>query len=52
MQGAATLSVLEAKLMAATHCYQDIFYVKKFFGEIRVQVKLPMTTLVDNKGAY
>jgi len=51
MQEAVTLSVTEAELVAATHCYQEMLYVKKVIESIGLHVKLPMVLKVDNKGA-
>jgi Reverse transcriptase (RNA-dependent DNA polymerase) len=51
MQGAVTLSVTEAELVAATHCYQEMLYVKKVLESIKISVKMPMVLQMDNKGA-
>jgi Reverse transcriptase (RNA-dependent DNA polymerase)/Zinc knuckle len=51
MQEAVTLSVTEAELVAATHCFQEMLYVKKVVESIGIKVKMPMTLKVDNKGA-
>ena len=50
MQDIVTLSVTEAELIAATHCIQEMLYVKKVIESIRLQVELPMIIMVDNKG--
>jgi hypothetical protein len=51
MQEAVTLSVTEAELVAATHCYQEMLYVKKVLESIKISVKMPMILRMDNKGA-
>jgi hypothetical protein len=51
MQEAVTLSVTEAELVAATHCYQEMLYVKTVLESIKISVKLPMVLQMDNKGA-
>jgi hypothetical protein len=51
MQEAVTLSVTEAELVAATHCYQEMLYVKKVLESIKISVKMPMVLRMDNKGA-
>ena len=51
MQEAVTLSVTEAVLVAATHCYQEMLYVKKVLELIKISVQLPMVLQMDNKGA-
>jgi hypothetical protein len=51
MQEAVTLSVTEAELVAATHCYQEMLYVKKVLALIKISVKMPMILRMDNKGA-
>jgi hypothetical protein len=38
-------------LVAATVCIQEMMYVKKVIESIGLKVKLPMTLMVDNKGA-
>ena len=49
MQESVTLSVSEAELVAATHCYQEMLYVKKVVETIGIKVKLLMILKVDNK---
>ena len=51
MQDSVTLSVTEAELVAATHCAQEMLYVKKVIESIGLKVELPMKLKVDNKGA-
>jgi hypothetical protein len=51
MQEALTLSVTEAELVAATHCYQEMLYVKKVLKSIKISVEMPMVLQMDNKGA-
>ena len=51
MQESVTLSVSEAELVAATHCYQEMLYVKKVVETIGIKVNMPMILKVDNKGA-
>ena len=50
MQDEVTLSVTEAELVAATHCVQEMLYVKKLVESMELKVKLPMVLYVDNKG--
>jgi hypothetical protein len=45
-----TLSVTEAECVAAAACVQDMLYGKRFLESIELQVKLPMTLYMDNKG--
>jgi hypothetical protein len=51
MQDCVTLSVTEAELVAAIMCVQDMLYTKKILESMELQVALPMTLYVDNKGA-
>ena len=51
MQEAVTLSVAEAELVAAMHCYQEMLHVKKVLESIKISVKFPMVLQMDNKGA-
>jgi hypothetical protein len=51
MQDCVTLSVTEAELVAAIMCVQDMLYTKKVLESMELQVALPMTLYVDNKGA-
>jgi hypothetical protein len=51
MQETVTLSVTEAELVAATHCYQEMLYVKKVLESIKISVKLLMVLQMDNKDA-
>jgi hypothetical protein len=43
--------VTEAELVAATHCYQEMLYVKKVLKSIKINVKMPMILRMDNKRA-
>jgi hypothetical protein len=51
VQKAVTLSVTEAELVAAMHCYQEMLYVKKVLESIKISVRMPMILQMDNKGA-
>jgi hypothetical protein len=51
MQECVTLLVIEAELVDATNCVQDMIYVKNVLSSIGLEVKLPMRVMVDNKGA-
>ncbi len=51
MQDCVTLSFTEAELVAAIMCVQDMLFTKKVLKSIELQVALPMTLHVDNKGA-
>jgi hypothetical protein len=51
MQELVTLSVTEAELVAATHCAQEMLYVKKVLESIRLKIQMPMKLMVDNKEA-
>jgi hypothetical protein len=51
MQECVSLSVTEAELIAATSCAQEMMYVKKVLESIGMEIKLPMTLRMDNKGA-
>ena len=50
MQRFVTLSVTEAECVAATSCVRDMIYGKHFIESLGLQVKLPMTLYMDNKG--
>jgi hypothetical protein len=50
MQDIVTLSVTEAGLISATHCIQEILFIKKLVEVIGILVELPMIIEVDNKG--
>jgi chloramphenicol 3-O-phosphotransferase len=50
IQEAVTCSVTDAELVAATHCYQEMLYVKKVVELIKIGVKMPMELKMDNKG--
>ena len=45
------LSVIEAELFAAVLCVQDMLFVMRVLASLGLQVCLPMTLFVDNKGA-
>jgi hypothetical protein len=51
MQECVTLSVKEAELMALIACLQEMIHVKQLIESMNLNVKLPMTIKVDNKGA-
>lgn len=50
MQKFVTMSVTEAKCVAATECVQDMLFGKRFLEAMGLKVKLPMTLYMDNKG--
>eukprot|EP00957_Ditylum_brightwellii_P117484 8960183-Ditylum_brightwellii.AAC.1 len=45
------LSVTEAELFAAVLCVQDMLFAMRVLNAMQLQVKLPMTLYIDNKGA-
>eukprot|EP00957_Ditylum_brightwellii_P035064 2658057-Ditylum_brightwellii.AAC.1 len=45
------LLVTEAELYAAVLCIQDMLFVIRILNAIGLQVKLPMTLYINNKGA-
>ena len=51
MQDYKTLSVMEAELVAATACAQDILFSMRLLESIGLKVRKPMVLMVDNKGA-
>jgi hypothetical protein len=51
MQQYVTLSVAKAKLMALNACVQEMIHVKQLIELMNINVKLPITIEVDNKGA-
>jgi hypothetical protein len=51
MQECVTLSVAEAELMALISCVQEMIHVKQLIESMSLNVKLPLTIKVDNKGA-
>jgi hypothetical protein len=46
-QEIVTLSVIEAKLIAAIECVQEMMYIKKILESIGLKVKYPMVIQVD-----
>jgi hypothetical protein len=51
MQRTVVLSVTKAELFAATNNAQDMLYTKRIIESLGLQMQLPMTLEVDNKGA-
>jgi hypothetical protein len=49
MQDAVILSLLEGELVAAKHCYQEMFYAQKVLEVVGIKVKLQMLLKVGNK---
>jgi hypothetical protein len=44
------LSAMEAKLIAATECAQDLVFIKNVLESIGLKVQLPMNVHIDNSG--
>ena len=51
MQKSVTLSVIEAKLVAATQCAQDMHFAMRVLESMGLKVKKPMILKIHNKGA-
>eukprot|EP00957_Ditylum_brightwellii_P025464 1925124-Ditylum_brightwellii.AAC.1 len=45
------LSVTKAELFAAVWCVQDMLFAMRVLNAMQLQVELPMTLFIDNKGA-
>jgi Reverse transcriptase (RNA-dependent DNA polymerase) len=50
MQPITALSVMEAELIAATECAQDLVFIKNVLESIGLKVRLPMNLHIDNSG--
>jgi hypothetical protein len=50
MQPITVLSVMEAELIAATECAQDLMFIKNVLKSIGLKVKLTMNLHIDNSG--
>ena len=51
MMPVIALSVMEAELYAAVQCAQDMMYIWRVMSGMGLQVKMPMTLEIDNKGS-
>eukprot|EP00957_Ditylum_brightwellii_P011861 893952-Ditylum_brightwellii.AAC.1 len=45
------LSVTKAELFAAILCVQNMLFAMRVLNSMQLQVELPMTLFIDNKGA-
>jgi hypothetical protein len=51
MQECVTLSLTEAKLVAATNFIHDMLYIRNILESMGLKIKLSMKVELDNKGA-